>query len=333
MKKNIVLLVVFSLTIGIVLILIFNARYSFFTPNSDGWSIGFQRSDKPVNKISLSPQKILNYQSIDSITVSKTKFLADPFLLYDKGIYYLFFEHQAKGNANIGLLKSTDGKNYKYVAEVLDEPFHLSFPQVFKYKKKYYMLPETKQAGHVLLYKTDNFPFDWKISDTLIKNVKLKDPALLLSDSLNLISASDDDLTQHVYTADSLKGKWAISSNFTPRKGDETRAGGNFFFYESKWYIPFQNNKNGYGTGVSLYELNISNNEIYFKRKIKDYLTKSDSIKWFNRGMHHLNISKIGKSYYIVYDGDRESENGKNSMAWKASLKYNFYDFYNFIKN
>src|SRR5690606_31614732 len=111
--------------------------------------------------------------------------------------------------------------------------FHLSFPQVFKYKGEFYMLPETKQAGHLLLYKAENFPFNWKINDTLIKNVAIQDPAILISDSIYLISGRTENLTQYVFTSDSLNGKWIIDERFTLRKGDETRAAGNFFNIDS----------------------------------------------------------------------------------------------------
>ena len=66
------------------------------------------------------------------------------------------------------------------MGEVLDEPFHISYPQVFKHKDRYFMLPETKRSNNILLYEAKNFPYDWGIVDTLIHNVRYKDPSIYL---------------------------------------------------------------------------------------------------------------------------------------------------------
>src|SRR3970282_1407135 len=114
-----------------------------------------------------------------------TVFLADPFFVKEEDTIYLFFEHQkSKSNADVGLLTSIDGKNYRYRGTVLSQKFHLSYPQVFKYKGDFYMVPESKQANAVLLYKAHRFPYGWRICDTLIANVQLVDPTIYLSDSL-----------------------------------------------------------------------------------------------------------------------------------------------------
>ncbi|TVZ25563.1 hypothetical protein JM83_0488 [Gillisia sp. Hel_I_86] len=325
-KKSFIILAVFA-TLGVTTLFISNLRYSFYPIPGSGWSIGFKNIKNPLEEFEPSTIQILSPDWLNSRTPQNTRFLADPFVIMENQEYYIFFEHQAEGNANIGLLKSQNGQEFEYLGEVLDEDFHLSFPQVFKYNGAFYMLPETKQAGHVLLYKAENFPNNWKLYDTLIKNVALQDPAILISDSLYLISGRSENLTQYVYTSASLNGKWKKDKRFTLRKGDETRAAGNFFNIEGRWYIPFQKNNNGYGSGVSLYELNITGRNIKFKRIIKSYLTKSDKIKLFNKGMHHFSITKLDKDYFSVFDGDMKDHSKPRTPNWKASLKYNFYDF------
>src|SRR5690606_23473844 len=117
------------------------------------------------------------------------------------------------------------------------------------------------------------------------------------------------------------------------RKGDETRAGGNFFKIDQNWYIPFQKNNEGYGTGISLYELIVKDDIIIFKKRKDSYLTKSDSIKWFNRWIHHFSRIKTPDSYFCVFDGDMEDPVKRREHAWKASLKYNYYDMVSFLKS
>jgi hypothetical protein len=308
------------------LLLVMNHRYKFKTIKGGGWSIGINSLQNLLNENPVKGAKIYSFEWLKNQSSPETKFLADPFLFIEGNISYIFFEHQGKGNANIGLLKSFDQVNYSYVGEVLDEAFHLSFPQVFKFQDDYFMLPETKQAGHILLYKAENFPFSWTVCDTLISNVKLKDPAILISDSLNLISASDDNLKQELYIADNLRGKWKKVDNYDNRIGDETRAGGNFFLMDGEWFLPFQKNNRGYGSGISFYKLIIKNNRIKFEEVQDLYLEKVDSIKWFNRGMHHISVVPSNNRYKVVFDGDIKNSKNEKQSSWKASLKYNYYD-------
>jgi hypothetical protein len=325
--KRWIKLILISIGILLIILVIFNYRYPFITEESNGWSIGFRKINNPLQKILPSKINIISHDSLNRVTYSKTRFLADPFMFYENGKYYIFFEHQEEeGPAKIGLFESTDGRSYRFKGNVINESFHLSFPQIFKFKHDYYILPETASINQVILYKAINFPMEWKISDTLINNIKLKDPAILLSDSLHLITGIDDKWNQRIFKSDSLLGKWIKDTSFKVKKGDEIRPGGNFFSIKGDWYIPFQNNREGYGTGVSLYQLK----EEKFEKVISRQLYKSDSIKWFNRGMHHLNVNLINGEYYIIYDGD-EIKSGEIKINWKASVKYNLYDLYNFV--
>ncbi len=156
------------------------------------------------------------------------------------------------------------------------------------------MLPETKGANQVLLYKAENFPTTWKIEDTLIKDRALKDPSLLLSEDLNLIVAVDDDLKQYMFSADSLNGKWEEVEGFTPRWGNESRPGGRFIPIAEDWYLPLQNHSRGYGTGISLYKLAKNAKGFEFILAEKLVLKPFEEISWFERGMHHLDVQING---------------------------------------
>lgn len=319
--------IVFSL---LLVIIVFNYRYPFITPSVGNWSVGFSESVEVFPAINLDANNLITYQYIDSITPEKHHYIADPFFVKEENVFYLFVELKSDDNANIALLTSLDGKNYEYKGIVLDEEFHLSYPQVFKHKGELYMLPETTGINQVLLYKANNFPYEWVIADTLIKNRSMKDPSLLLSDNLNLIVTVDENLKQFIYKADSLSGTWKEAKNYKQRYGNETRPGGRFFKVDETWYLPIQNRELGYGTGISLYKLERFNDYFEFKLANKLYLGPQSNIKWFNRGMHHLDIQKIGDEYYMVYDGDRNL-NGKKEFQYKRTIKFNLIDIYNFF--
>lgn len=317
--------------IGIIVLIIFNYRYPFFTSAVGNWSVGFGKMAQVFPKSELDLKNVITYEYINSIIPAPIDYIADPFFIKESDTYYLFVELKGEGNANIALLTSLDGQDYEYKGIVLDEDFHLSYPQVFKHKGGFYMLPETKGSNQVLLYKAQNFPYDWRISDTLIKNRGLKDPSLLLSEELNLIVAVDDDLKQYMFTATSLSGSWTEAKKYEQRWGNETRPGGRFFKVDNNWYLPLQNRTLGYGTGISIYKLETENDRLEFKLAEKMYLGPQQEIEWFNRGMHHLDIQKNGDDHYMVYDGDRNLNNEKE-FQYKRTIKFNLLDIYNFFR-
>lgn len=314
----------------VVVIFLLNTRYPFNTHEVGPWSVGFSISSQPLKNISIGRDDVITYEYIDSLTPDKTFYIADPFFIKERDTFFLFVEQKGISNANIALLTSPNGQNFQYKGIVLDEGFHLSYPQVFKYREEFYMLPETKGAKQVLLYKATNFPYEWSIHDTLIRNKSLKDPSILLTEKYNLIVAADDDLKQYFFTADSLDGEWSEKNNYKTKWGNETRPGGRFFRYDDSWYLPVQNRSKGYGTGISLYKLKTGDDNYSLERTHPLFLGPQET-KWFNRGMHHLDLQNIDDQFYMAYDGDRNL-NGEKEFQYKRSLKLTLLDIYNFFQ-
>ena len=329
MKKYIIGILFF----GILAILLINHRTPFFQQDGGGWSIGYGESEGYPKDINVKENHIYSIDKLKAQNDS-TVFLADPFFVKEKDTFYLFFEHKKnKTNGDVGLLTSVDGKNYQYRGTVLTQKFHLSYPQVFKYENNFYMVPESKQANAVLLYKAHHFPFDWRICDTLVNNVRLKDPSIYLSDSLNVMVTSDDKMNMYVYQADSLFGKWKLHKKPIALMGTEARAGGRFFADKKGLILPIQNCTKGYGYGLSLYLFSFKNGSYIAKRETPFFLKANNEIKEFNAGMHQLDIQKLdGNRYYYVYDGNRLNNESKILSIW-GPIKWTYIDFKNWIIN
>jgi hypothetical protein len=328
MKKQYLFWILFFM---ITLLTLINYRTPFFQQEAGGWSIGYGESIGYSEKIELGENAIYSIEQLKAINDS-TVFLADPFFVKEKDSFYLFFEHKKnKSNGDIGLLTSIDGKKYQYRGTVLTQKFHLSYPQVFKYRKDFYMVPESKQANAVLLYKAHRFPFDWRICDTLITNVALVDPAIYLSDSLNILVATDYDKNMYLYQADSLFGKWELHKKPIALIGTEARAGGRFFADKKGLILPVQNCTKGYGYGLSLYRFFFDEGTYDVKREKPLYLMANENIKEFNAGMHHLDMQRIDDDhYYYVYDGNR-LESSSTHLNIRGPLKWSYLDLKNWI--
>jgi hypothetical protein len=328
MKKYYLFLVLFCV---IALLAIINYRTPFFQQDGGGWSIGYGQSASYPEQIAVDNNSIYSIEKLKAQNDS-TVFLADPFFVKEKDTFYLFFEHKKnKSNADVGLLTSTDGKKYQYRGTVLTQKFHLSYPQVFKYKNDFYMVPESKQANAVLLYKAYHFPFDWRICDTLIHNVSLVDPSIYLSDSLNILVATDYEKNMYLYQADSLFGKWKLHQKPVALIGTEARAGGRFFADKKGLVLPVQNCTKGYGYGLSLFRFSFHDGSYDVKRESPFYLMANENIAAFNAGMHQLDMQRIDANhYYYVYDGNRLNSTSKH-LNVRGPLKWSYLDFKNWI--
>ena len=107
----------------------------------------------------------------EDVTDVPAKFVADPFLIKEGETWYLFFEvydnDTKQGDLAVATSKNTWIWNYQKV--IMDEPFHLSYPYVFKSEDDYYLIPESYQANSVRLYKADEFPTQWTFVKTLVE--------------------------------------------------------------------------------------------------------------------------------------------------------------------
>ena len=188
------------------------------------------------------------------------------------------------------------------------------------------MVPESKQANAVLLYQAHRFPYDWRICDTLISNVQLVDPSIYLSDSLNILVATDYEKNMYLYQADSLFGRWELHKEPIALIGTEARAGGRFFADKKGLILPVQNCTKGYGYGLSLYRFSFDKGTYDVKREKPFYLMANENIKEFNAGMHHLDMQRIDSNhYYYVYDGNQLASTSKY-LNIRGPLKWSYLD-------
>lgn len=99
------------------------------------WSIGIYGGASPYD---LAPLKDVSYPVLSArdVTDIKAEFVADPFMIRHASKWYMFFEvlNALTNRGEIGLATSDDGLRWRYERIVLREPFHLSYPYVFRYR-------------------------------------------------------------------------------------------------------------------------------------------------------------------------------------------------------
>lgn len=173
------------------------------------WDIGIYTGKSPLEMS--SPPGLENpVLTPDDVTDMPARQVADPFLVHEDNTWYMFFEvlHAKTNQGNVGYATSKDGFDWTYQKIVLDEPFHLSYPDVFKWQDEYYMIPESYNAGAIRLYKGNPFPDKWDFEGDIIKRAVV-DPTFLVYDGKCWIfAASQNRKYLYIFYADSLRGPW-----------------------------------------------------------------------------------------------------------------------------
>jgi hypothetical protein len=102
------------------------------------WSIGIYEGNSPFK---LTPYLGIKNPVLTGKNCGNELYVADPFMIKKDAKYFMFFEVMDRNNneGNIAYAESSDLKNWKYKKVILDEKFHLSYPNVFKWKGEYYL--------------------------------------------------------------------------------------------------------------------------------------------------------------------------------------------------
>ena len=136
------------------------------------WSIGFYAGANPLALA--SPEGVANpLITADFVTDVPARSVADPFLLAHGDRLLVFFEvwNADRELGEIAYATSEDGFAWTYGQIVLREPFHLSYPQIFKWRDQIVMVPESRRAGAVVLYEALAFPHRWRPVARLIEGL------------------------------------------------------------------------------------------------------------------------------------------------------------------
>ncbi|MCI0490624.1 MAG: hypothetical protein L0229_28865 [Blastocatellia bacterium] len=224
------------------------------------WSIGILKGESPFDLLAPSgiENPVLCGRDVSDTTAD---FVADPFMVREKETWHMFFEvkNSETGKGEIGLATSRDALHWSYRQIVLDEPFHLSYPYVFKWEGEYYMLPETLPLNAIQLYRADSFPLRWSHAATLIE-VRGADPSVFrFADKWWMFVCTAPDLHDRLalYFADELKGPWREHPKSPIVSSDARRArpAGRVLVFNDRLIRFAQDCHPRYGSAVRAFEI------------------------------------------------------------------------------
>jgi hypothetical protein len=149
------------------------------------------------------------------VTDDRQRYFADPFPFVENGRTYVFCEEYpyATRKGIISVFEITD-RQPTSPRPVLERPYHLSYPFVFRRGSAIYMIPETSSVGRIELYRAESFPDRWAFERVLVENVIASDATLVSSQGRDWLFASIADEGAStwdalgLFYADDLFGEW-----------------------------------------------------------------------------------------------------------------------------
>ena len=237
----------------------------------------------------------------------KDRFYADPFVIRENEINYVFIEEliYKTNKGHISVIEVDDYGNFNKPIKIIDKKYHLSYPHVFKNKKDYFLIPDSASNKTIELYICVEFPYKWEFHMTLMENIRAVDSTIfhyknkywLFTNIVENEGASSwDEL--FLFYADRLETKTWNPHPMNPIISDvrKSRPAGNIFIRDGKIIRPSQDCSVRYGYGVKLNEIITINENEYKEIEI-------DSIEpnWEEKvkGVHTFNCNEN----FTIIDG------------------------------
>ena len=237
------------------------------------WFIALRRRARPSFADGDKADRLAGFVPLSS---PPGHFHADPFLFEEAGTTHLLFEDfdRSRGKGAIACCRLTADGTPTAQQTILERPYHLSYPFVFRWDGAIFMVPESGQNRTVDLYRCDAFPGSWTLVTTLIRGWHATDSTLLQAEdgSWWMFTAIDErgvGPALFLFQAPSLLGPWRPH----PRNPIQTdprysRPAGRLLRRNGRLLRPAQDGSLRYGGAMWLMEVLTLDGEAYAERPL-----------------------------------------------------------------
>jgi hypothetical protein len=221
-------------------------------------------------------------------------FWADPHAIEFNGRNYIFFEEwdYKKNKGHISSMEFKDDGSFSDAIKVLEQPFHLSYPFVFKSEGELYMIPETSANKTIELYRCTDIPYKWEFVMNLMENVHAVDATLFHHDNkwwlfTNMVEtegASSLDELFIFYSDDFRSREWKPHAlNPVISDARTARPAGALFKIGEKIYRPSQCSDGLYGRSTNINEIITLTESGFLEKKIASLVPEQGGVHSFSK--------------------------------------------------
>ncbi|MBQ6067375.1 MAG: hypothetical protein IJK89_11215 [Clostridia bacterium] len=222
---------------------------------------------------------------------------ADPFLFTENGTTYLFAELYDKkdGLGKLGYAVY-DGERFSPWKIVISEPYHLSYPNIFRQKGEIYIVPEASADNTLYAYKAVSFPDQWEKCEPILTGRCLVDTTFWDKDGKRWMFtydiASQTSKKLYLYTVDKDGRLEQCTDTCVSSDDASARPGGNFFQYKKDWIRVSQDCTGDYGVAVVFSKVLACSEEGYAEERLLRISPKDVRInRRFLSGLHTYNAN------------------------------------------
>lgn len=237
-------------------------------------------------------------------------FVADPFQIRTEAGFFLFFEvwNDARGLGEVAVARSPDGRRWEYDKVVMTQPYHLSYPSVFRHQGQFYMITDSYQDDDVKLFRASRFPYDWEQVATLLEGEPFVDPTVFEDGGRWWMFSSEvTNRTLRLHSAPDLLGPWSEhpASPLIRDNGHISRPAGRVTRYQGSLYRFTQDCDPNYGLSVSAFRITTLTPEAYGEEATPgNPVIQRGVYPWGALGMHHLDPLQLEDgTWQAVVDG------------------------------
>ena len=200
---------------------------------------------------------------LQPIIPPRDRLWADPFVVVEDRRTVVYVEEMTyrEHRGGIAYLELTRDGTWTPPRRIIERPYHLSYPCVFRWRGDLYMVPESGENRTVEVYRCVRFPDRWEFVRELLSDVSAADSTIFelnglwwMYTSILSVGRIFDELS--LYYADSPLGPWQphpLNPLQTNVAGG--RCGGSPFVYRGQVYRAAQNGAQRYGHSLQIRQI------------------------------------------------------------------------------
>lgn len=221
------------------------------------WLLVVRQDSKPLDPYAPEVRSTAVIQAPAGIN-----FWADPCVVDDHGRPLVFVEEMTpSGKGTITCLELLGGTVTR-LGLAIEEPGHLSFPQLLQWNDEWYMTVESSALKRVSLYRASGFPLGWDRVADLITGRVCVDPVLHFHDDHWYLFATVAENRNSTWDELFLFVSEQLTGPFRPHPANpilsdvrRARPAGRLFHHEGRLIRPSQDCASGYGSAVVFNEV------------------------------------------------------------------------------
>lgn len=200
------------------------------------------------------------------------------------------------------MTNTKDLNNWTAPTMVLQEPFHLSFPFVFKHGDEIYIIPESSEIGEIRIYRFCDDSLTQVEFMKVLKEGEYVDSSIISKDGKYYLFTSASQFNQRVFVSEDLLGDYNEHPSSPIYSGsDFGRNGGSVFKYKGTYYRPSQDCTHLNGDNVSLHKLkDFTISSIVESLFVEKIINKNDAFYLY--GGHQFNVVEYRDKIIVATD-------------------------------